>query len=78
MMYHPEALPQPPKIFQHGQKIDIVVQGRKRYMGVFCGLTQDGKHANVRFLSGPWRGESLIFPIDQIGEVSGSFENRKN
>jgi len=78
MMYHPEALPQRRKCFEHGEKVDVVVQDKKRYMAVFSGLTQDEKHANVRFLSGTWRGESLIFLIDQIVEVSGPFENRKN
>jgi len=54
-------LPQPPKIFEHGQKVDVVAEGKKRYMAVFGGLTQDQKHATVRFLGGPWKGESLVF-----------------
>ena len=66
MMYHPESLPQPPKIFEHGQKVDVVVEGKKRYLAVFGGLTSDGKHALVRFITGPWRNEQLVFPIEQL------------
>ena len=66
MMYHPESLPQPPKIFEHNERVDVVAEGKKRYMAVFGGLTSDGKHALVRFITGPWRNEQLVFPIEQL------------
>jgi len=66
MMYHPESLPKPPAIFEHNQRVDVVVEGKKRYLAIFSGLTQDRKHAHLRFLSGPWKGETLVFPIEQI------------
>jgi hypothetical protein len=69
-MYHPEALPRPPKIFEQGEKVDVVVEGRKRYVGVFNGLTSDGKHGIVRFITGPWTNEQLIFPIEQIERLT--------
>jgi len=65
MMYHPEALPRPPKIFEHGQKIDVLAEGGKHYMATFVGLTQDQKHAHVRFITG-WPNARLVFPLDQL------------
>ena len=59
MLYHPEAQPQPPKIFEHGQKVDVVAEGKKRYMAIYNGLTSDGKHALVRFITGPWPSERV-------------------
>jgi hypothetical protein len=65
-MYHPEALPQRPKVFEHNERVSVVVADQKRYRAVFAGLTQDQKHAYVRFTSGPWQSETLLFPIEQL------------